>query len=357
MAKVRCPNCTAQYAVPDVKLGKRARCARCQQSFVLSIEEGDPIPLAADLLAGLGRGETVAAPAPEGDLAEAVPVSLGYAKAERPSDGSAPSLGASLKSYVRALAAAPRMFTRLGNVITFIVVFVLVALQVPAAMAPCFGLIAMLILNGWYMAYLLNVAVGAANGEEDLPDLTLTEGFWEGIVLPLLKFLVVSLVAALPMIAAMAYCTATNLASAEEAFVAALMLMTLKFEALLALNPAVTMVVVPAVVAGQVMLPMLLLTVAVGGIGALVRVDLMLTTIMNTLPAYLVVLLVYGVSAALPPLLQAPLETAEDMELTLRLLVIPIAIMLVEVAASIISMRAIGLYYLHFKQRFAFAWG
>ena len=356
MAKVRCPNCSSQYAVPDAKLGKRARCPRCQQSFVLSMGGPDAIPLAADILAGLGRGEAVAAP-PAGHVPEAVPVSMGYAKAERPIDAAAPSLGASLKSYARAVAATPLMFTRLGNVVTLIVVFILVGLQVPAAMAPCFGLIAMLILSGWYLAYLLNVVVGAANGEDDLPDLTLTEGFWEGIVLPLLKFLVVSLVAALPMIAVMVYCAAANLASAEEALVAALMLMTLKFEALLGLNPAVTMMVVPAVVAGQVMLPMLLLTVAVGGIGALVRVDLMLLTIMNTLPAYLVVLLVYGVSAALPTLLQALLETAEDMELTLRLLVIPLAIMMVEVATSIVSMRAIGLYYLHFKHRFAFAWG
>ena len=39
------------------------------------------------------------------------------------------------------------------------------------------------------------------------------------------------------------------------------------------------------------------------------------------------------------------------------LLLLPVALVLVEVYVQIVAMRAIGLYYHHFKQRFAWSWG
>src|ERR1700730_18494074 len=42
--KVSCPKCGAQYPVDEAYLGKRARCKKCQSTFVLTPTEGGQSP-------------------------------------------------------------------------------------------------------------------------------------------------------------------------------------------------------------------------------------------------------------------------------------------------------------------------
>ena len=92
--------------------------------------------------------------------------------------------------------------------------------------------------------------------------------------------------------------------------------------------------------------PMMVLVVAVGGIRCLVRFDLMFVTIFKTFPVYALVAVLTLIGVVGPGLL--PL--GEGMG-------VAVALMVVEVYANIFVMRAIGLYYHHFKGRFAWSWG
>jgi prepilin signal peptidase PulO-like enzyme (type II secretory pathway) len=92
--------------------------------------------------------------------------------------------------------------------------------------------------------------------------------------------------------------------------------------------------------------PMMLLVVALGGIRSLIRFDLMMLTIAKTFPAYALVVVFAYVGVVGPALLP------EDVGLAAWA-----ALLAVEVYAGIFTMRVIGLYYHHFKNRFAWSWG
>jgi hypothetical protein len=86
--------------------------------------------------------------------------------------------------------------------------------------------------------------------------------------------------------------------------------------------------------------------VAIGGFATLRRVDLIFATMIKTFPIYLLtVAIVFGTAFIVPAL--------EDLPggLIGRVLVIGISLY-----GEIIALRAIGLYYHHFKHRFAWSW-
>ncbi len=106
---------------------------------------------------------------------------------------------------------------------------------------------------------------------------------------------------------------------------------------------------------GMFFWPIVLLCVALGGFSTLRRMDLIVQTVFRTLPAYLItVAMVFGTEA----LKQALARTGTGIGaiaggvLLLSFLSTGIAIYF-----EIIAVQLIGLYYHHFKDRFAWSWG
>mgnify|MGYP001411154156 CR=1 FL=1 len=155
MVRVSCtnPGCTARYNVPESKLGRRATCATCGKPFLL---QAPPPADALDDLAGLTRGELIEA-SQQADVPEAVPVMVGYAQSApdvRSAAHGQTFLGA-LREYALALLLIPKTLVRPWNLVTLLIVWLLCSLQILAPFALCFGILMVVIINGWYLAYLL----------------------------------------------------------------------------------------------------------------------------------------------------------------------------------------------------------
>ncbi len=99
---------------------------------------------------------------------------------------------------------------------------------------------------------------------------------------------------------------------------------------------------------GAFLWPMIVLCIALGGFQTVYRLDLIVSTIIRTFPVYiLTVLLMFGAA-----FLQRTLIVSAA-GVSMRL-VISVG---VTVYFDIVLMRLIGLYYHHFKDRFAWSWG
>ena len=93
---------------------------------------------------------------------------------------------------------------------------------------------------------------------------------------------------------------------------------------------------------------MIILCIALGGFETVCRLDLIATTLIRTFPVYVLTLLLMFGAAVLEKTL-----TASTAGVSMRF-VISIG---VTVYFDIVLMRLIGLYYHHFKDRFAWSWG
>lgn len=221
-----------------------------------------------------------------------------------------------------------------GSMITFLILSAIACTEPLLTMLPsCFGSFTILIIEGWIASYLFNTVLSAANGESDLPDLTLSDGWFDGIIVPFCKFLLAFLFAFAPAIV-----------------YAALMSISLRTALT---SPGLELAALA--VLGHFMLPMLILAIAVGGATTVVRYDLMIRTLARTLPAYVLVcaitLLAFGAEWLVEhylPSFSGPGRSA----LALNILGVIVGLYL-----KIVAMRAIGLYYHHYKNRFAWSWG
>ena len=101
---------------------------------------------------------------------------------------------------------------------------------------------------------------------------------------------------------------------------------------------------------------MVLLVTAIGGLFACLRIDLIAVTIGRSFIPYLAVCLLFGATVGL--------KWYAD-ELAGRITgggvqgfwVTAVLTGLLQAYFSIVSMRIVGLYYHHFKERFAWSWG
>jgi hypothetical protein len=108
--------------------------------------------------------------------------------------------------------------------------------------------------------------------------------------------------------------------------------------------------------------PMMVLVVALGGMRSLIRFDLIAITIVKTLPIYVVVVLLVYAGVVGPGLLVGAVrgsgaEDGSGIGASGASLGAEAAFYVVMVYTNIVTMRVIGLYYHHFKHRFAWSWG
>ena len=321
MIVVSC-QCGAHYRVPEKLAGKRLKCKKCASPIDIPLPDPpeDADEFVVDVLAeepAILPDAVVASPA-----IPAAPTSA--------STRSAPFEPSHLPAYLKDCVASLMFFAESGNLLRFLVVAAIAMLQPILLYGMCIGLIAWIIVFGWIFSFLFNVMLNAANGERDLPELTLIEGPVETIVVPCFKYL----------------------AAALAVFWPAVVFGVFNPEAVEQEEPIFWLVI------GACLFfwPMAMLMVGIGGVSSFVRVDLMIRTLIRTfVPYFLVCVLSAGVFAASwyisRSLISSGGKASEH----------PIALQCVLHALGlyfwVLVMRFIGLYYHHFKSRFAWTWG
>lgn len=224
-----------------------------------------------------------------------------------------------------------------ANVITFIMICVASALRIPLSMLGCYALIPIFIIFGWIASLYLSVVQETASGSDDLPGIKMEDGFIDDIVKPALKYLGAFAVSMGPALAYVILMAANVL---PEALVSGAALL--------------------AWLAGGIFLwPVFVLLFAFNALDMIYRIDLIFTTIFRTLGAYVsiwLMLLLVGFTWLLP--LIAVITAAINLNIPIPTLdfgssmAIEAAFDVLDVYLTIVSMRLIGLYYLHFKRRF-----
>lgn len=424
MHKVHCPTCSARYSVPTEKLGKRIKCAKCGGRFELvsqvafddlgfpELVPGQPLPTL-----------------PPFNPATSIPTLAsrrGAAPAQPPAGG--------LAAYFRDIFGTFRMIAHPSDLATLAVVCAVCLLQILTRFGGGMGMAGTAIIRGWFLSFLLRTVQGGAARDNGLPDFSLSEGLLEDVIKPSLSFVAVRLIATLPLIGTLIFAARDERIEMEIAILFGIFGVLAPEWALMAALlmadqvPGLLTIVAPALLIGLAAMPMLLLVVALEGVEALLRIDLMLVTVLRTLPGYLVATAIYFGAILVPVGVSYAIELALSVESPVATNPVPatrikapaavtspnaisaipqpagdpnssdpnatnpaispapggiLAVpggpakrnagsptrrfagslagdavgVLLNVIASIFAMRAIGLYYAHFKRGFAFAWG
>lgn len=346
MPTQRC-ECGAMYRFPESAVGKRAKCKRCGTVLTLTgDDELSPIPIAEDDV----MDET---PAADGSnitkaASEALqPISTAYL----PTAESRSRLGPvvieptpTVKSYPRSVLAAFLFLASLQNLLTFLFLWVAIFIVRPL---PYVGWL----VAGWYAAFRFNVVAAAAAGDDELPTMDIPTDFLDEIVFPIFRWVGSWVFVLLP---AFAYSTLAiargwlSPSAVADALAGGL-------SGLLQPESRATAVLLMLVCVGVLLWPIILLCVALGGFSTVRRLDLIFQTVFRTLPAYLVtVAMVFGIDGLkhIVARTDTGIGAMASGVLILSFLGTGLAIYF-----EIVAMQVIGLYYHHFKHRFAWSWG
>jgi len=230
------------------------------------------------------------------------------------------------------------------NLVAFVAIWLFLVLsQVVATFLMCAGSIVMLVVAGWYAAFCFQVVEEAAGGEEGLPSVNVESGWLVEYLGALLKWIGAWAVALLPSIVYIIYLFATDQAQGLGAVDPAGGVLGM-------LQTAGNAVLTLLVCLGVFLWPMIVLCVALGGFTTLYRPDLIVRTLIRTLPVYVLIVVLAVGSGVVGNLATSALSSVN-----------PYAAIVVacgvELYLRIVACRCIGLYYHYFKDRFAWSWG
>ncbi len=225
-----------------------------------------------------------------------------------------------------------------GNGVTFAIIAFIYLMKIPLSFVCCLiNLLGTFFIEGWLAAVYLSVLRDTASGSAELPGIKMEEGVLEDILKPFLKYLGAFACAFLP---AAAYVILMSLGALPTSLHSGLNLMLLAAAAVF-------------------FWPVFLMLFSFNALDMIIRVDLIFTTVYRTLLPYIslwLMLLLVGFIKFLPIL---PILVARA-GLNIPLPALPQfggligegVFSLVDLYLSLVSMRLIGLYYLHFKKRF-----
>ncbi len=227
-------------------------------------------------------------------------------------------------------------FKSLSNVVTFGISAAIACLILLLDHAGCLGLVGQFIIMGWLAAMYLSVVRDTAAGSEDLPGIRMEEGPIDDIVKPMLRYIGAFACSLMPA-------TFYGIAMATGAISGPMA------------NPIILMMWAAA---GIFLMPLFILMFAFNSLAMIFRIDLMMTTIFRTLLPYMAMwgmLLLVGAIMAVS--IFAPLLMAAGVSPMFKLdsdkvVIFGIIFNVLGVYLNVVSMRIIGLYYLHFKRRF-----
>jgi len=375
--KLACPGCRRPFRIPASKFAAAA----AKQS---SAKSGAPAPRTAvaasgaaaksaaplpasldDELASLGSGligfsqsdvltelagdaahaASESAPVPV-VVKTAAPVDVGYAADQRAAAAerrlSDPVSGPTRGFWADAFISFVYPVKSSSNVIMFMMISVVGLLEHLIAMvAGCFLLIVVLAIKGWFASLYFSVIQDTAAGSEDLPGFRVEGGLFESIIRPAFRFVCAGGIVLIPC-------------------------MVLGALAAFRITPPSINSLMPLWFLGGIFLaPISFLLFALESASAIFRIDLILTTIARTILPYLAIWLMLAIvmiamivvgagGGFLIELLFPGGFLAKSIADFVASTVAGIAISLFGIYLMLVAMRIIGLYYLHFKKRFAF---
>lgn len=362
MLNVRCPNCGAQYHIPPEKRGKHAKCVKCGERFLIEAPPEPPTqpPLDLELETLATGGALDSLRAATSSLPPALPPS------DEPTrtgdDDAPPPIGPAIAAYLGDVLTTIPIMLKPRNLATLFVIWAIYMLEFLSLYSCCMSVVVTIVVTGYYFAFMLNVVIEGAAREEDLPPPTFAGNWVDDAIAPLGKYLAVLIVTLLPLIGVLTWASSASLIDGFDALAVLGNVVRSDLRPLLALDPSIRTPALAMLILGEVMQPMFFLCVAVGGMNTLLRWDLMIRTILRTLPAYLILLVLYWTVEWAPALSIAfsarPTPTTTSVFPNISMMLADAAVSFaIQISITVFAMRAIGLYYHHFKQRFAWSWG
>lgn len=384
MPKYIC-TCGAKYRFPDEYIGQQAKCRKC--GAVITLQANEPID---DGIIPFADEDSYAAEAAE-------PASGARQGALHLPPGSPGTAGtSSLGGGITAGAPPPtRSFaadvfwtflfpTKIGDLFTFFGVWFVMVLAKMLSYINCIGIfsiflfVAWLGVVGWYCVFRLSIIECAAGGDDNLPMPEISEGFASDAISGIVRWLGSWIVVLLPAFAyRMYYYSIVPPAAAPPGGVLSIPPGPLWWHDASAVMHGVPGILAMQsdgldpfkilVIVGLFLWPFVVLCVGIGGLESLFRFDLMLQTVVRTLGPYTVtVALMVGASLlefalhqiAAGKLFGKALAAGGGFGALLKVgIFLDIVTIGVSVYADIVLMRLIGLYYYHFKAKFAWDWG
>ncbi len=250
------------------------------------------------------------------------------------------------------------------NMVPWVVIAVFVAASPLLKFVYCLWMTGGLFIYCWYAALQFNVLIDGASGEEriEVPAISdwISDVFIPGLYLWLSKLIV-----RLPAVAYLGSVFARDGIDLIEGIVMVIQVVVMDPAIpMLLLEPIDIGIYLGVLLIGHFFWPIVLLVIAVGGnpFDGL-RFDLMGRTIVKTLPGYLFVVFCMYASLAVTTATYAViyLVWGEGMTMLSGDFCAPVSAWLgatlLEVYLMVSVMRMIGVYYHHFKSKFAWSWG
>ena len=372
MPKCRCA-CGAKYRVAEEAIGKNAKCKKCGAVFTLEPVDEGIIPIADDMgfadkvSRASQRTSSATANASGGPHTRFDPSTLPPPVIERASHPADETTGKAT-TYVRSIFAAFLFPKSLHNALTFIflwVVFFVLTLMLSGGVV--FGLLALfrfvfyLAFLGWWAAYRFNVVASGAAGDDDLPSLVVPNEGISGLLMTFLQWVGSWLVVLMPatVFAVIAFMQGwmdpDKFIDALDEGVAGLLFLG---------SGSGSAAFGGLVVLGMFFWPIIILCVALGGFECIWHVVLIVTTIVKTFPVYLfTAVMVFGtvcLGYVLAGFVETRLSAGEGASISSWLgssILVSFVVTGITIYVEIVAMKLIGLYYHHFKHRFAWDWG
>ena len=366
MPKIRC-GCGARFSFTEKSLGKKGKCARCGEILTLQADNEDSgiIPLAEEPDYGASPDDsgqptfdTYAPPVPPPRFATDVIIDP-------------PETGHAATDFASQLLDTVLFIKDPHNFVVYALItsaMCLIELAPPTAMP--FTLIGKVLLFVWFCAFRFDIIERAAAGDDKIPGLACSVDRWDSIIQPAVRWFGTWFIVLLPA-AALALLTGVGqvITSAFplpvggggnfffNPFAISVIGPLLRIWVWLYAGPVAIIKalynggqapIAATIVIGYFLWPMVALCVSLGGFASLLRFDLIIKTVVATLPAYLFTLaVVYGTAtfaASLGKILPANFGVA-------------VMTICVSVYLQIVAMRTIGLHYYFLKGRYAWSWG
>ncbi|QDV16559.1 hypothetical protein Pan153_11900 [Gimesia panareensis] len=339
--QVSCPVCAKIYKVKEEAAGKKLRCKDCGET--VSIPKLDPFEKEA------GTGDDFSSLLDDAVELEAKSKTIRrvrrkpMVKAEKyKGDEDGPVTKKKENNYVEDLKATFLLLLDPSNLFIFMLLWLGMGLCFSLLpFAGTLGFIGLIIIMGWYSHYRFCVIYEAAAGEKHLPELSPEEGFF----IPMIKWIFTWILVHFPAYAYAGIIFFLN----PEAFAEAGLYLFRMQELSNNLPVFHLSMFIFLYCMGLFFWPILALCVAVGGIESIFRIDLMILTIVKSLPAYVFTATAMFVTAGI----QLALDLA-DIEWGIMGLFLMRGVM---IYMELVALRMIGLYYHHFKNQFAWSWG
>lgn len=246
------------------------------------------------------------------------------------------ALSGEFGAFISGCVSCATFFTHPGSLVTFLIVVAIEIAAVVAGMFPLgiFTLIPMFIFQGWVCAFLFQVLEHAAAGQTDLPELNLADGIVDSVIAPFVKFFFAGAVCFAPAVAYAIFLGADVTQSIRDGETVPSLLLAM----------------------GVFFLPIVMLVVGLGGIGALMRPDLILITVLRSILPYLLVFVLLSVVIIMRLSLEHVLrqQVGKTIGATMAVAVV---LQIVQLYTAVVTMQVIGMYYANFKRRFAWSWG